>query len=125
MNPWWYKHFKTKVQSRGQIINTIFSFIGNQGGTTFFLTPNQIGTGFHGQVPCDPRTRSRQKFLDRTWTFLVSGSVEPWSHERANLFIKSFQFNIHKSLNKYFGKKSSFWPFCCLKDSLCVKSGFL
>ena len=26
----------------------------------------------------------------------------------ANLFIQSFQFNIHKSLNKYFGKKSSF-----------------
>ena len=72
MNPWWYKHFKTKVQSRGQIINTIFSFIGNQGGTTFFLTPNQIGTGFHGQKPYEPG--AGKIFLTGPGVFLIAGT---------------------------------------------------
>ena len=46
-----FKPNLAKVQSRGQIINTIFSFIGSQAGTKCFLTPNQIGTGIHGQEP--------------------------------------------------------------------------
>ena len=42
------------------------------------------------------------------WSQERTRTVEPWLYEWANLFIKSFQFNIHKSLNKYFGKKIQF-----------------
>ena len=72
------------------------------------------------------RTKAFGPYRDFLWPQERTRTVDPWSWVEKLIYLsKAFNLIFTNPWINILAKNPVFWWFCCLKDSLCVKSGFL